>query len=49
MRLVRLARCPRCNNLLFKYDYTSDLDISIKCSICKEYISIKTKGGLWNE
>ena len=47
MKLVRLARCPQCNKLLFKYDYYSDLDIRIVCPKCRNKLIIKTKGGLW--
>ena len=49
MKLVKIARCPYCNKLLFKYDYYSDLDISIECPSCKRELFIKTKGGVWNE
>lgn len=49
MKLVKLARCPYCDKVLFKYDYCSDLDISITCDKCKRKLSIKTKGAIWNE
>ena len=47
MKKVKIARCPYCQRLLFKYDYSCDLDISMRCPKCSKSLSIVTKGGLW--
>lgn len=47
MKYIKVARCPFCGQLLFKYDDACDIDISIYCSKCMKCLKVKTKGGLW--